>query len=142
MACKRILIAIDGSDASEKALNYAIDLAKNEGSALSILAVAELLYSCLPTMQSKKGINEPYLSIIKESCNILDEAVKKVYGKAPTILVDRILVVGDPVKEITKIGNSGTYDLIITGHRKLGNGSPSVLGSFNKKIPEIASCPV
>jgi nucleotide-binding universal stress UspA family protein len=118
MTYKRILIAVDGSDASEKALDYAIDLA-NEGTALTVLNVAELPYSRLPTMRSK-DIYGPYLNMVKESHNkILDDAIKTISEKAPNAQVNRILAIGDPAKKITEVGNAGDYDLIITGCREL-----------------------
>ena len=142
MTYKRILIAVDGSDATEKALDYAIDLAKNEGTTLTVLNVAELPYSRLPTMRSK-DVYGPYLNLVKEShSKILDDAIQVIKEKAPNAQVSKLLAIGDPAKKITEVGNTGNFDLIITGCRALTKGSQFFFGSVSKKVTKIASCPV
>jgi len=123
-------------------LNYAIDLAAHGSASLTVMTVAELPSSRLPTMRSK-DIYGPYLSMVKESRKkILNDAIATITERVPNIQVDRILAIGDPATKITEAGVAGNYDLIITGCRELNKGSQFLLGSVSNKVQKIAPCPV
>lgn len=128
-----ILVPLDGSKYSEKALLHACDMAKNYQSHLILLYVVE---KSLP-------IN---LLDRKESLKILRKFGNKVLikGKDTTIQygVDSTIIMkeGNIVNEIIKLAKSTKCNLIIVGSKGLGSTARFFLGSVSNKLANNSPC--
>lgn len=130
----RILVAVDGSQHADKALEYACDLAGKTGSRLSIVHVAEefrnIGYSITKELEQRNIVMlQKYQS----------KAKKLVKGKH----VNTIQVKGNDIaEEILKIADTVKVDTIVVGSRGIRENKEFLLGSVSYKVSHYAKCPV
>jgi nucleotide-binding universal stress UspA family protein len=109
---KQILIAMDGSEVSKKAAMKGIELAKKDGArvigahildaeALNIMDVGSDEEIRLKKRQWEKG---------EEALSVLEELAKE-----KGVELEKIIKEGEPVKEIIKIADVHSVDLIVMG---------------------------
>jgi nucleotide-binding universal stress UspA family protein len=134
----RIVVGVDGSDGSKRALEWAIALMENgEGSAGEILAVhvLGLLTHLGGTMMvpSEGHRGEVTELLERDWCRPL----------ASTGVAYRALVVdGEPVHALMAATSEQAADLIVVGRRGAG-GSPGLqIGSTSQQLVHQAVCPV
>jgi nucleotide-binding universal stress UspA family protein len=147
---KKILVPIDGSKYSRKALLHAIEIAKKFKSKLYLVTAVDttdfppgMLLSLLKKdTRLEKSIGEFVVaakSIARKEL-LADVAVCKSKG-ALNAFYD--VVAGNPVDSILKYERGIHPDLIIIGSKGLhGVGQVKALGSVSRKISEHAKCPV
>jgi nucleotide-binding universal stress UspA family protein len=120
---ERILTAVDGSKHADKALEYAVQLAKNYSANLTLVHVEEdkliriggpQVVDCLGTVGE---------------C-ILKDALTKVQG----ISFDKMLEYGSPAEVIIKVAKKADVDLIVVGSRGLSSVRRYLLGSVSDDI--------
>jgi len=127
---KRILMATDGSPASNRALVAATDLAKATGAKLTLLAVMEtplLFGKPVPPAVSPTQLAEPIDDYLRQAAGaLLADAADRCRKRG----VDPELVVrqGHPVEEILKEARRSKADLLVMGSRGK-SGIAAVLGS-------------
>jgi nucleotide-binding universal stress UspA family protein len=128
-ALSNLLVCVDGSESSIRALRYGVKLAKKIGSAITLLNVQE------------KRIFEAAPEIVKDlGENILSEAMK-VAGRTK-LRINKKLEFGVPSDVIVEIAEKGNYDLIIVGSRGLGKVKRFLLGSVSDDVSHKAKCSV
>ncbi len=124
-----LLVCVDGSKNSLKALDYALKLAEKLGSSISLLNIQERrLYKSSP--KAAKELGEKILS------KALDTIGKK------KIKVDKKLEFGVPSDKIVEVAEKGNYDLIVLGSRGLGTVERFLLGSISDDVSHKAKCSV
>ena len=141
-----ILVAIDGSDSSMKAVDYAIELAKKQdNSRLTVLNILDFdtikqLSSSIITAPTygleeyelhKKAAVE-WLDVVKRKCE--NEGVQteiKVIG-GPSPVSDSILIYAE----------NENVDLIVVGTKGRSGFKKLLLGSVASKVVTYAHCPV
>lgn len=138
MCDNKLLIPIDGSDNSFRALEYAIFLSKNMGAQTTALHIMENLP--FGHVQSEKALNELVSKHQEESKNILDKA--KDIGNKNGIRVETVLMKGDATSNIIDFSKKGNYDTIIMGRRGMGQFKQLVLGSISNKVLNQSDCTV
>ena len=130
-----ILVPIDGSKYSEKALLHACDMAKNYQSRLILLYVVEKLISINPL--DKKA----YLEMLRKVGN--DVLVK---GKKTALKqgIDSKIVLkeGNIANEIIKLAKKEQCNLIIVGNKGLGATARFFLGSVSNKLANSSPCSI
>ncbi len=128
-----ILVPLDGSEFSEKALLHACDLAKNYQGNLLLLYVIEKSFS-INLLDRKE-----YLTILRKFGN-------KILNKGKEITMNKgidseiILKEGNIVNEIIKIAKNKKCNLIIVGNKGLGATSRFFLGSVSNKLANNSPC--
>jgi nucleotide-binding universal stress UspA family protein len=150
MAIKNILVGVDGSENSERALDFALDLAEKFNASIMILTVSEALAtSAIPQESTAMGTTPQdgnTSTVSKDLTKIYDELLIKSVTHAkmvkPNLTVSSMLKVGDPAVEIVKAAKEGGYDAIVVGHRGLGKMKEIVSGSISEKVVHLAPCPV
>lgn len=126
---KKILVAIDGSENSKRALIQAKEHAVCTGARVTIITVVKprVRYAAI-TYQASSAADLLELAdekILKKALKVFDDFTGQV---------DTELKQGDPADEIIKEAENGDYDLIIMGSRGLGAFSRSILGSVSNKV--------
>ncbi len=135
---KKILVATDGSEHSEKTIMETIKLAGSLEADVTVVTVIEeppnmpYTYSMSPSDIVKK-IKEDYKISAQ---HILENAEKSFKEKG--IIVKTVSVNGHPADEICKLANEGKYDLVIIGSRGLGWLQEMFLGSVSNKVAHCA----
>jgi nucleotide-binding universal stress UspA family protein len=125
---RNILVCVDGSTHSERALSEAIDLAGAERSRLTLLtAVPRLPYwACTPSTAA--GIDSLAADLANEAKAALRAAVDRVPQSIPVTTV----LTKEPIREVLMQRiSSGDHDLVVMGSRGRGALTASVLGSVS-----------
>ena len=143
---KKILVPIDGSEPSYRALNFAVDLAEKYSAELTLLSVAQ------PFVITPQYIPQPMLTPIltQRYDEEIEGAHKKMLSKAfeeaqkvdPEIKISKMLINGRPADKIIEISKKQGFDLIVIGSRGLGGVKEFFLGSVSDRVADEASCPV
>lgn len=136
----RILVGLDGSDYSLRALDFAIDLAKKYQSELVLVHVV---------MRQIYAINPPEAGILAgtaivreletEGKTILAQGEEKV--KAQGLPVEARLRQGVPAEELLRAAADEKADLMVLGSRGLSQVRAFLLGSVSDKVSHHAKCP-
>ncbi len=128
---KKILVATDGSENSERALIEARKYAECVGGELTILTIIEYLvmmpypgveYPVMPDNEELDNVGE---SVLTNSLKLFSDFKGKLNTK---------LRRGDAAEEIIREADGGDYDLIIMGSKGLGVFSRTILGSVSHKV--------
>jgi len=130
-----ILVPLDGSKYSEKALLHACDMAKNYQSRLILLYVVEKLISINPLDR------KAYLEMLRKVGN--DVLVK---GKKTALKqgIDSKIVIkeGNIANEVIKLAKKEQCNLIIVGNKGLGATARFFLGSISNKLANNSPCSI
>lgn len=134
----KILVPVDGSDNSFRALDQALFIAKSTGAAVTAIHVIDRP----PTVyvESQKLLDELMANYRKESAKILDKSQEKAKEKGVTI--DTVLAEGDPATNISAYAEKEGFDLVVIGSRGLGRFRAAVLGSTSNKVLHHTKCSV
>jgi len=147
----RILVAVDGSENSKRALSYAVELARKFDATITLVHVYSGILPIIPAadaLSSSTGTppvpTSVAVRIIEEAeklgNKILEDAEKAV--KEQGIPVDKILKEGDVVKEIVAEAQRGGFNLIVVGHRGMSKLGELLLGAVSEGVSHRAPCPV
>ena len=135
---KQILVPIDFSDCSKKALQYALPLAKEHGATLTLLYVVPPAYGAaeygvVDYTELEAGLRT---SGEKELANL---AAAEVRGEVPA---DTLVRVGSPTQEIIQTARNLPADLIILSTHGRTGLQHVFLGSVAEHVVQRAPCPV
>jgi len=134
----RILVAIDGSTMSKKALKSAIQFGKERYSNIGVIHVEKNLQ--IPEGMTNESIDELYSTLREEGNEVINYAIS--LAEEEGIDVNTQLVFGDPAFQIVRKAKEGNYQLIIMGSRGLGGIKGLMLGSVSQKVSQLSHCPV
>ncbi len=130
-----ILVPLDGSDYSKKALLQACDMAKNYQAHLILVYVVEKSHSL-----NLLDRNE-YLKMLRkfgEKVLIKGKETAKTKGIDATTIMKE----GNITNEIVKLAKSKKCNLIIIGNKGLGATARFFLGSVSNKLANSSPCSV
>lgn len=139
MMYSKVIVAVDGSESSQKALQEAKQmLLKQAADQVEIVCVVptfknEVFY----TEQLSLLLDPVYAKMLSEGEELLKGCAAEMEG----LNVKTTLLKGDPPVEISKLANTG-YDLIIIGSRGKNPISSLVMGSVSSRVLQDAKCPV
>lgn len=146
----KILVAVDGSDYSKKALDYALELAEKFDGKITLIHVYSTV---VPLAASSDTLSTPAFTPVsaplaaklseeakQRGKQILDEAEQVAERRG--ISVEKLLMEGDAVKEIVASATEEKYDLIVVGHRGLRKLGEWILGGVSEGVSHKAPCPV
>jgi nucleotide-binding universal stress UspA family protein len=136
----KILVGLDGSEYSLKALDFAADLAKKYQSQLVLVHVV---------MRQIYAINPPEAGVLAGTAIVreLEEDGKAILAKgeetvrAQRVPVETRLKQGVPAEELLRAAADEKVDLIVLGSRGLSQVRAFFLGSVSDKVSHHAKCP-
>ena len=132
----RILTPVDGSTHSDKALDYAIFLAKKCQASLEVVHVCHA-----PPIRASDTNGDAFLGMLKRDADaILDKAQNR--AKAEGVEVEKIKEMGHPATRILEVARSREPSLIVMGSRGMSGIKEAVLGSVSHAVSQDAKCPV
>jgi nucleotide-binding universal stress UspA family protein len=133
----KIIVPVDGSAYSLKAVETACDLAKSQPSAtLTLMAVGIQL----PELEEGKYIADKMKAQAEAA---LAKAKETAQGQGLTIKIETILATGaSPAEEIVRVAKDQKADLIVIGSRGLAGKTTSFLGSTASKVVTYSPCSV
>jgi nucleotide-binding universal stress UspA family protein len=134
----KILVAVDGSESSERALKTAIGMAKQLDAELIIANVLE-------DFGDAAKIWKKHDSIVKELEHEHDALLKKykaVALKQLSTKVETIRAEGYAAEQILKIANRRRVGMIVIGSRGLSAAKGIFLGSVSHKLVQLSERPI
>jgi nucleotide-binding universal stress UspA family protein len=135
---KIIVVGVDGSPGSRKALTWAAAEAADHGAELVVLNVWE--HTLLPPAGSVT-VSEHYVpDPSQRTADGLVQVIKEELGDDPPVLVQPRVKQGSPAKIL--IEESANADLLVVGTRGHGGFAGLVLGSVSQHVAAYAQCPV
>lgn len=132
---KRILVPMDGSKTSFRALDNAIEMARAyHATILGVHAISFLPTEFMPSVV-------PYKIYQKKEAGKFFEKAKFLAAKKG-ILFKYAIVFGNPVEQIIDIAKSKKCDLIVIGARGKGRLAELFLGSVSNAVLHMSTIPV
>jgi len=134
---ERILVGVDGSEASDRALGWASDEARRRGLALHVVTCWS--YPMLPW-----GPYQPPLAsaeFVHEAHLVAEKAVEKVVGSDREGLDVTVDVVEGPAS-LRLLDLTNDAAMVVVGSRGRGGFTGLLLGSVSQHLVEHAPCPV
>ena len=154
----KILVGVDGSENSEKALNYALEVADKFSASILILNVfqpppefeyQQSMIQQLPMSGStqEQMVNQPNNAFIIKDLRkvheaIISNATETATKLKPNLKISAELKEGNVPSQIVATANNGQFDLIIIGHRGDRKIKELFLGSTSEKVAHQSRCPV
>ena len=135
MEVKNILVPVDGSEGSDRAVTQAISLAEACGAKLTFLYVANInplaINACL---------SDAILDAVTKAGNVI---LDRVMDMVPTgVEKEAFSETGSPAVVILGFATDKEMDMIVMGSRGLGVVKGVLLGSVSQYIVEQSKCPV
>jgi nucleotide-binding universal stress UspA family protein len=132
---KKILVAYDGSDSSNKAFHFAADMAKRYQSELYVLSVAQLPefaeeVETEAVMEQSRDYHEKLLHDLKERAD-----KSGIHARFE-------IAIGHVAQQILDHAAQRQVDLIVLGHRGKGVLDRWRLGSVSHRVISYAECAV
>jgi nucleotide-binding universal stress UspA family protein len=139
---RRILVPVDFSAHSDRAVAYAIQLASEVGAALELLHVVEdpILSGawspecCAPAIAALLG------TIASDARTRLETVRASLAGR--NVAVSSTVVTGQPAPSIVDYAVVGEFDLIVMGTHGRTGLSHALVGSVAERVSRRAPCPV
>jgi nucleotide-binding universal stress UspA family protein len=133
-----MLVPVDGSENSYRALDAALFLSEKLGSDITVLHVMEEVP--ITHIESQKLLRELLENYKKENEEILSKCSEIARKKGLTI--NTILLQGNPASIILDFSKKEKYDIVIMGSRGMGKFKELILGSVSTKIVHHSPCGV
>ncbi|MUN28206.1 universal stress protein [Sulfuracidifex metallicus] len=136
---KSIIVAYDGSEHANKALDIGIDLAKKYGSKLDIVEVIDT------AMLTGMGLAPVPAEVVDQIYGKAKREVEMAKNKAIQAGISNVggeTLEGDPASSILEYAGKNGADLIVTGSRGLSTLKRIVLGSVSSRIVQESKIPV
>ncbi len=130
-----IVVGVDGSAGSRRALRWALDEAAVRGVVVEAITVWQRTYSY--GAQEYWPVDE---EVARHAQLQLTEAVEAVAADHPTVQIDQVVREGDPAQ--TLCARSETAGLLVVGSRGRGAFAGLLLGSVSTKCAHHCRCPV
>jgi len=146
---EKILVPLDGSEHSLKALDVAIQIAKKFGGKITLVHVYSMAVpGVMPEPSMATGVpvmTVPDISRLVEATRkagsrILEDGEQRV--KAAKVEVNKLLEEGHTVQEIIRVAKEGNFELIVMGARGISHIREMLLGSVSDGVMHHVSCPV
>jgi nucleotide-binding universal stress UspA family protein len=146
----QILVPLDGSEHSLKALEEAAQIAKKFSGKITLIHVYSVPPLMMPEPSTVGSLSIPIItgaevSMMIEAAKklgnrILDDGEQRI--KTSGIQVEKMLVEGHAVEEIVRVANQGSFDLIVIGARGVSHMREMLLGSVTDGVLHHVGCPV
>lgn len=131
---KRLLVAVDGSEQSYKAIRLASKIARSMGAEITLLYVMEM--KDMPTLIAEAEVN----GLEQRGQNVLIDGTEIAFGEG--VETKTVMLRGHPANQIIHFASEYRPQMIFIGTRGLGMGASLFLGSVSKAVTQRAKCSV
>lgn len=132
---ERILVAVDGSDFSDKAVQQAISLGQLCSSEIFVISVVDLY-------PEQMEVAPALVEKMSEETRIVLEKAKKLVDEAKIPCETIVHMGGEPHEFIIQEAKDKEIDLIVMGTHGRTGLSKVLLGSVAQSVLGLAPCPV
>jgi nucleotide-binding universal stress UspA family protein len=147
---KKILVAFDGSESSQHALNHGVQVARKFNADIIIISVvprvmmpvfpdegfgAAPITAAQEFTEYQERMKNFYLEALSEAEEDLDKS-------SPELNVEIVLMEGRPSSTIVEKAEEENVDLIVIGSRGLGGITGFILGSTSRRVVDSCTKPL
>ena len=135
----KILVPVDGSRHSNRAVEAAVELAACHGSSVHLLhAIRNLsLPREILEMIARGEVTQSGMEILEDSAEIILDMARERFESAGIENVQSTYLIGDPAWEIAEYAREKEIDLVVIGRRGLDPHS-DLLGGVARKLLNTA----
>jgi nucleotide-binding universal stress UspA family protein len=133
---KKILLGLDGSPESARALDLATRIAADDSAHLEIVHVREYMLAGRAGMQTTRANEEDLEAIVRKQANDLTA------GGTDVTLTVVTSTTGGPAHALANQAGESDADVIIVGTRGHTGLAGLLLGSVTQRLLHISPCPV
>ena len=137
---KKILVPIDFSDYSRKALKYSVEFAEQFNSEITLVYVIEPIVYPADLSLDQMILPTPPIDFTKKSKTELEELAKEIIGEKLNYNI--VIKTGKPFMEIIETAREIDADLIIIATHGHTGVEHLLFGSTAEKVVRKAPCPV
>lgn len=137
---KRILVATDGSDGGDRAVDAAAELAKVAGAALTVVTIGGSVTGAELRKLADRG-GDLSSSLQAQADRVLKRAAVRARRAGVTPVALRCEW-GDPAEAILDMARREKAEAIVLGRRGQGQLSRLLMGSVSQKVASLAACSV
>jgi nucleotide-binding universal stress UspA family protein len=138
---KTVLVAIDGSTHSKRALEFACGIAAKYEAALHLLHVTQQPMSDhVLTLGAASVMVSGSKTDLKRAGRQVIDAASEIAKKRGCKTVTTDITSGDPAKRIIDSAKELGADMIVMGSRGLSELSGILMGSVSHKVTHLAKC--
>ena len=133
-----VVVAVDGSAASDNAVRWAANTAVKRNVPLRLASsytMPQFLYA-----EGMVPPQELYDDLQRETLRKIEDARESALSVGPDLKIGHVVAEGSPIDMLLDM--SREYGMIVMGSRGLGGLSGMVLGSVSGAVVSHASCPV
>ncbi|CAB0571621.1 universal stress protein [Corynebacterium diphtheriae] len=133
-----VVVAVDGSEASQNAVRWAANTANKRGVPLRLAAsytMPQFLYA-----EGMVPPQELFDELQSETVDMIEAARVVAHEVAPDIKIGYVIAEGSPIDMLLDMSSDVT--MIVMGSRGLGGLSGMVMGSVSAAVVSHADCPV
>jgi nucleotide-binding universal stress UspA family protein len=142
---EKVLVAVDGSENSDKALDFALDLAEKYSASVLIMNVFQP-----PPVYGYPDVSSSYQANVsgfvkdlrKFHEGLISKAAEKATKLKPEVKITTILKEGDPSSQIVETAYQDHFDIVVLGHRGWSRIQEFFLGSTSERVAHLARCTV
>ncbi|GAA2243887.1 MULTISPECIES: universal stress protein [Kitasatospora] len=134
---KRIVVGVDGSEQSRRALRWAIRQARLTHAVVEAVMAWQPPFSGVGSVVSVEQRNQ----IGEIAQKALAENIEKVAGSEPPVEIRAHAVEGVAAQALLDVAAQGA-SLLVVGHRGVGGFTGALLGSVGQHCVQHAPCPV
>jgi len=142
---KRILVPLDGSALSERALAPALKIGELEGGRVTLMRAPVVDLMLVPTVEfygnySLRGMEHALERARKEAREYL-EAMERAHAR-PNLELETTVAEGDPAEAILNTAAARKSDLIVMSTHGYSGVTRWIMGSVTERVLSNAPCPV
>jgi nucleotide-binding universal stress UspA family protein len=148
----KVLVPLDGSEHSDRALEIAIQIAKKFRAKMTLLHVYSVIVPAViapePTTPNPAGVpvvTSAEVAEMVEAAHIVGNRILaggEQKAKSANVKVETVLREGNTVQEIVALAKEGEFDLIVIGARGISRIRELLMGSVSEGVIKNAHCPV
>ncbi len=136
---QRILLAVDGSEYTDKVVEKGLVLAEGVNGAVTVVTVVgEYVFSPRVSLQfSDDNWDQINKHLKEEAEEIVEKAAKPFRDKGLTVKTKAVISHQAPADAICELAREGDFDLIVIGSRGLRGVKELFLGSVSNKVAHM-----
>ncbi len=131
---KKILVAVDGSDAASHAVRTAVTLAKGLGAEITL---AHVVPPSFVPPEVPFGVQPWTEEAIKAGEQLLEGSAKEA-----GMTCERLNLTGSPAERLADVAETGNFDLVVVGSKGRGAVSRMLIGSVTDRLVHICKRPI
>lgn len=143
-----IVVGVDGSEESQRALQWAMPEARARGARVRAVHVWHhppdyvLQYPPSPPDLAVAPVFRDRDQLEKEAMELLDQTVTKAVGSGPSVDIVQEIDEGSPADRLVRAAAAADAELLVVGSRGLGGFRSLLLGSVSQQLAHHAPCPL